>query len=112
MTRKSIRPTSARLPVIPGYEHLAAILDEALAQAQSGKGKERHASGEPFEEQPIIQLGEWMGGSTAFCVGQACKKAIESTRLDDDGAERNLLGAMNYLAAAVMTIRRRKRGGR
>lgn len=105
--RNPIRITSARLPVTPGYEHLAAVLDEALAQAQSGKGKERHACGEPFHDQQIVQLGEWMGGSTAFAIGQACKKALESTRLDDAVAERELLGAINYLAAAVVVIRRR-----
>jgi hypothetical protein len=97
-----------RLSVTPGYGALADVLDEALAQAQDGKGRERHASnGEPFHDQQIVQLGEWMGGSTAFAIGQACKKALESTRLPHDRARAELLGAINYLAAAVIVIDRR-----
>ena len=99
--------TTTRLIAAPGYTSLAAVLDEALSQAQDGKGYVRHACGERFEDQKIVQLGEWMGGSTTFCVGQASKKALESTRLDDEAAVRELLGAINYLAAAVIVIRRR-----
>ncbi len=95
----------ARLDAAPGYESLAAILDAALEQAQAGKGKERHACGEPFEDQQIVQLGEWMG-STAFAIGQACKKALESTRLEPDRARGELLGAINYLAGAVISLER------
>lgn len=97
-----------RLDPLPGYESLAAVLDHALAQAQAGKGLERHAvAGERFEDQQIVQLGEWMQ-STAFAVGQACKKSIESTRLPPDRAVAELLGAINYLAAAVIQISRAK----
>lgn len=103
---KTEQPRVSRLHVEPGYESLAAALDDALAQAQSGKGKERHSIGEPFHEQQIVQLGEWMG-STAFAIGQACKKAIESTRLPDDRATTELLGAINYLAAAIVMLQRR-----
>jgi hypothetical protein len=96
--------------ILPGYESLAAVLDEALDQAQYGKGRERHASdGEAFEDQQIVQLGEWMDNG-GFAVGQVCKKALESIRLDDDAAIRNLLGAINYAAAEV--IRRRRKAGR
>ncbi len=99
----------ARLPITPGYERLAAILDEALSQAQSGKGSDRHACGEPFHDQQIVQLGEWMGRTTHFAIGQACKKSIESTRLESEPfrARAELLGAINYLAAAVLVIDRR-----
>lgn len=97
--------------VNPGYETLFAALVDALDQAQAGKGVERHGGGgERFEDQQIVQLGEWMS-STAFAVGQACKKAIESTRLPDDRARAELLGAINYLAAAVIMLDR-KEGGR
>jgi hypothetical protein len=96
-----------RLAAAPGYESLAAVLDQALEQAQSGKGRERHAAaGEAFADQQIVQLGEWMAGSTVFAVGQACKKAIESTRLEPAHARRELLGAINYLAAAAILIDR------
>jgi hypothetical protein len=98
----------ARLAALPGYEQLAEVLDAALAQAQAGKGKERHAAdGEAFHDQQIVQLCEWMG-STQGAVFQASKKALESTRLDDDAAERELLGAINYAAAAVLVLRRRR----
>lgn len=100
----------SRLEAAPEYAELAEVLDQALAQAQSGKGKERHAGfAERFVDQQIVQLCEWMGsdGSTHFDVGQACKKAIESTRLPDDRAIAELLGAINYLAAAVLVIERR-----
>ena len=100
----------SRVVAIAGYESLAAVLDDALEQAQGGKGVERHAgNGEAFEDQQIVQLGEWMGSSTVFDVGQACKKSIESTRLPDDRARAELLGAINYLAAAVITIDRRRK---
>lgn len=99
-----------RLAALPGYEQLAAVLDAALAQAQAGKGKERHAGeGEAFHDQKIVQLCEWMG-STQGAVFQVAKKALESTRLDDAAAERELLGAINYAAAAVLVLRRRRGG--
>jgi hypothetical protein len=95
-----------RRAIVPGYEQLAKVLDDALAQAQAGKGKERHAGeGEAFHDQQIVQLCEWMG-STQGDVFQAAKKAIESTRLPPARAEAELLGAINYLAAAVLVIRR------
>lgn len=98
----------ARLAAAPGYESLGVVLDQALEQAQHGKGRERHAAaGEAFADQQIVQLGEWMAGSTVFAVGQACKKALESTRLEPEHARRELLGAINYLAAAVIVIDRR-----
>lgn len=99
-------PWPLRIAANPGYEALAAVLDLALEQAQAGKGAERHAlAGEPYQDQQIVQLGEWLD-STAFAVGQACKKAIESTRLPHDRARAELLGAINYLAAAVIQLDR------
>jgi hypothetical protein len=101
---------TGRAPVLPGYESLAAVLDEALGQAQNGKGLERHASlGERFEDQQIVQFGEWLG-NTGFPIGQACKKAIESARLPHDRARAELLGAINYLAAAIIVLDRRAAG--
>ena len=95
-----------RIPVVDGYESLAEVLDAALAQAQTGKGRERHSRpGEAFVDQQIVQLCEWMG-TGHFAIGQACKKALESTRLDANAAEVDLLGAIVYLAAAVIQRRR------
>lgn len=84
------------------YASLRRVLALAAAQAESGKGKDRHATeGEAFEEQQIVQLGKWMG-SSHYEIGQACKKSLESTRLPRDKALAELLGAIVYLAAAYL----------
>lgn len=96
---------TTRVRPLAGYESLAEILDSALHQAQSGKGHDRHAvAGLAFEEQLMSALAP-----LPFCVGQACKKAVESTRLDPIAAERDLLGAISYLVGEVQ--RRRKERG-
>lgn len=94
-----------RLLPATGYESLAAILDDALAHAQTGKGSIRHASGEPFVEQPIVFLNEHLG-SNHGAIFQAQKKSRESTRLPYAMARAELLGAINYLAAAVLVLDR------
>jgi len=91
--------------VASGYESLAAVLDQALEQAQGGKGAERHASGEPFVEQPIVSICEDLGGPQ-FAIGQAQKKSREALRLPHHRARAELLGAINYLAAAVIVLDR------
>lgn len=85
------------------YTALRQVLDRAVQQASQGKGLERHANGEPFEDQQICQLGRWLR-SADFEIGQACKKAIESKRLPPDRAVAELLGAIVYLAAAVVLV--------
>jgi hypothetical protein len=87
-----------------GYESLAAVLREALEQAAAGKGRERHAHpGEGFEDQQIMKIQDWTGG-TGFAVGQVVKKAIESMRLPRDAARRELLGAIVYAAAGIVWL--------
>ena len=87
--------------VLPGYESLAGILQEAMDQAQSGKGVERHAGvGEPFDEQMICAITRRVG--LGFPLGQAIKKAVESKRLGGEAGRREILGAINYLSAAVI----------
>jgi hypothetical protein len=99
-----------RRTVLPGYESLASVHDASLEQAQSGKGKDRHASvDEAFEDQQIVQLGEWMG-SIDFAIGQACKKLLEATRLPPERALAEIHGAINYAAAAAIQLHRS--GGR
>jgi hypothetical protein len=100
ITRKKIND---RLEVVvrDGYDELADVLVEALNQAQSGKGKERHATDKPFTQQPIMTIQGLVG--RGYALGQAIKKTQESQRLDDDAAKRELLGAINYLAAAVLS---------
>lgn len=90
------------ITVREGYYELFSVLREALDQAQSGKGSERHASGEPFTEQPVLTITRAVG--RGFPLGQAMKKIQECQRMDDDAAKRELLGAINYLAAAILSF--------
>ena len=94
-----------------GYEPLAEVLAEALAQAAQGKGRERHAQGDtPFLRQPICEIARMVG--PGFATGQAIKKAQEAMRLPAEHGDAELLGAMNYLAAAVLVRREMRREGR
>jgi hypothetical protein len=86
-----------------GYKELASVLFDAFSQASLGKGKERHASGESFHDQPICAIDRDVGGG--FCRGQAIKKILESQRLPIEVAEQELLGAINYLAAEILRRR-------
>ena len=95
------------IEVAAGYEHLAIVFQEALNQAQFGKGRERHAEGgKGFHDQDICVEGRDLG--LAYPVGQARKKCKEALRLDPDKAIEDLLGAINYLAAAVIVTKERK----
>lgn len=78
-----------------------------MGQASHGKGKERHAEpGVAFTDQPIVTEGVEQG-TNGFQIGQARKKALESIRLPTkDRQVAELLGAINYLAAAVIVLER------
>lgn len=87
----------------PGYERLAGVLSLAFHQAAFGKGNQRHAApGERFEDQVILQGAERFG--TGALLFQAFKKSEESQRLEPGPAINELLGAIIYLAAAVIKI--------
>ena len=90
------------IDVPEGYESLGLALGEAVAQASRGKGADRHAEkGEPFSDQLIMSIPKRLGpGGECFCLGQAAKKIFESRRLAPAPARAELLGAINYLAAA------------
>lgn len=94
------------------YAPLAATLQEAYDQAATGKGKERHARGLPFIDQPILEIGRMCG--PGFNTGQSIKKQQEAmgmlARGEHGAAIRELLGAINYAAAAVMLIREQNPG--
>lgn len=85
-----------------GYEQLADVLARAFKQAAHGKGKERHACGQPFVEQPMMQLTVLHG--LGFPLGQAGKKCQEAQRLPTDRAVHELLGAIVYIAGAVVAL--------
>ena len=88
-----------------GYEELGAVFRLAVEQAAQGKGAERHAvAGEPFHRQQICEIERRLGGG--FCLGQAVKKIYESQRLDRQAGMQELLGAINYLAAAFIVARK------
>ena len=89
---------------IPGYETLAAVLQAAYDQAATGKGKERHANDLPFHEQPMQQIARRRG--IGFVLGQADKKSEEAQGMLERGDvvafRREILGAINYLAGAIV----------
>lgn len=88
---------------VPGYESLLAVLLQAYDQAARGKGVERHANGLPFVRQRMIKIDRAVKGG--FCRGQAIKKIEESQGQDVEGAVKNLLGAINYIAGEIMRRR-------
>lgn len=101
-----------RRPVRPGYEQLATILDDALDQAQAGKGHERHAHPAqpqsdrpypilPFQDQRMVRICEALG-SPQHAIGQALKKLEEALVLPMPARRRELLGAIIYAAGAVL----------
>lgn len=86
------------------YSSLKRVLDMAYDQASSGKGKERHANNDSFESQPICQIPRYQG-SIDFVTGQAIKKCLEVTKLPTvDAKIRELLGAINYIAAGIIVL--------
>lgn len=86
-----------------GYERLADVLLRAYGQAAYGKGKERHAQEQPFHEQPMQQVIRLHG--VGFATGQASKKSSEALRLPTTERKvAELLGAINYLAGAVIAL--------
>jgi hypothetical protein len=98
-------PPPAQAMDVVGYEKLAAVLQKAYNQAAIGKGKERHAqANEAFHDQVMAD------GAKRFGVGallfQAYKKSEESQRLDTERGINELLGAIVYLAGAVIERQR------
>lgn len=90
----------------PKYTALATALRAAYDQAASGKGKERHANDKAFDQQPIMEIARMVG--PGYQIGQAMKKGQESmgmaARGETERARAELLGAINYMAAAWLLI--------
>ena len=88
------------------YSELKRVLEMAYKQAAEGKGKERHANGEKFEDQPIMTIAK--GHGLGYQTGQAAKKLQEAHTLlklrGKHAAIQEILGAINYAAAAVLLI--------
>jgi hypothetical protein len=88
------------------YASLHDVLTSALAQAATGKGAERHGSGLPFEEQPMQVISDLLQSNDGMAF-QAIKKVREGLAMPDlQACERELLGAINYIAGIVIRNRR------
>jgi len=89
------------------FNLLRDVYADACEQASGGKGRERHdPNAERFENQQIVRVNEWLGSNHGDLF-QAVKKLIESARLPPDRARAEILGAINYAAAAVIIIDRK-----
>lgn len=98
-----VDPVPVQFVAPTGYAALADVLTRALEQASAGKGAQRHAQGQAFEQQPMQQLIKLYG--VGFALGQAAKKAQEAQRLPTvERQVAELLGAINYLAGAVIAL--------
>lgn len=92
---------------LTNYAPLHDVLLDALRQAAYGNGKERHAEGQPFTEQRMQSICD-MQNSANGMVYQAIKKATEGMGFDDiERQNKELLGAIVYLAGVVVWNNRR-----
>ena len=102
-TQSAALSTDAYVMQSHGYTELAYVLHRAFNQAAHGKGSARHqVNGEPFTEQVMQDMARRFG--VGALLGQAFKKSEESQRLPHDRAVAELLGAINYLAGAVIAL--------
>lgn len=84
------------------YESLHAVLEAAFEQAAFGKGAERHARNNPFDEQHMQTISTLLSTDRGMAF-QAIKKLTEGLDLPDNAAcERELLGAINYIAGIII----------
>lgn len=84
------------------YKELSLVLAKAFEQASTGKGKERHAGGQAFQDQPMQSISNLLN-STDGMAFQAIKKIKESAGMDTfERKERELLGAINYIAGIII----------
>lgn len=91
------------------YKHLYSILMSAFDQAASGKGKERHAGGQPFEAQPMQSISDLFDSphGMAFQVAKKVHEALTALDGNLEAQERELLGAINYTAGIILWLRRK-----
>lgn len=94
------------------YEGLGRVLLLAYDQSARGKGKERHARGCSFAQQPITIIPELLGSHAGLggLIYQVMKKSQESVGMASNGkteaAKAELLGTIVYAAAAYLHIER------
>lgn len=111
-------PAAPQAPKTPGpYDELARILNEAFAQASTGKGRQRHAHSpvglRPWHEQPILANARQVG--PAGPAMQTMKKSQEAiamaSRGDYDSAIAEFYGAIVYAAATIKVLEEMKAVG-
>ena len=85
------------------YESLRRVLEAAYDQASMGKGKERHAGdGLAFIDQPMQAVSKLLNTSDGLAF-QAIKKVTEQQGMKTfEQKERELLGAINYIAGIII----------
>ena len=92
---------------VDSYMPLEQVLLAAYAQASMQKGKERHAQGDVFLDQPIITIGQLLKSPDGEAY-QAIKKVREGLMMHRTGESerciREILGAINYLAATAILV--------
>ena len=84
------------------YSELERILADAYDQSATGKGHERHSTGQRWENQPLCANARKYGVGGPFY--QINKKMDESQRLSRDAAIHELRGGIVYLAAAIKVL--------
>lgn len=86
---------------------LKEVFNQAHDQAMKGKGLERHGSaGVPFQEQ-FICCHPFDPGANFFQAEKKINEAYRFLQRDEPvRAEHEVLGAINYLAAALIKIRK------
>jgi hypothetical protein len=85
------------------YLALREVFNAAADRASVGKGRERHANGEPFERQTIVKVLQTHGEHA--WDGQVVKKMLEADRLSPEAGDNELLDCLVYLAARVVARR-------
>lgn len=93
----------------PNYLQLALVLQRAHDQAAYGKGKDRHAKGQPFHEQRMQAISQLLDSEDGMAY-QVLKKVTEGLELPTTERKvAELLGAINYLAGIVIFLESKDR---
>lgn len=112
-TERDMTADEALAEINDGYEMLRDEFVAAVEQASCGKGKERHANDQPFDQQPILAITRLLDGHPCAALAyQIIKKTIEAGRLvklrGPEAAVSETYGVMNY--AGAMAIRLKELG--
>jgi len=95
-----------KIAVKPEYLSLFRVLEQALSQAQNGKGAQRHnmSGTTPFEKQRMQTVSELIGSPDGM-VYQAIKKLTEGMKLPTlERQTAELLGVINYVAGIIVYL--------